>query len=105
LVARLAAALLQRLRHLTVEIDELTAELTTLLERLAPSLPAVPGCGVLTAAKVLGETAGVTRFRSRDAYALYSGVAPIPVWSSNHERHRLSRSATGNSTTPYTASA
>jgi transposase len=54
----------------------------------------MPGCGALTAAKIIGETAGVDRFKSRDAYARYNGTAPLPVWSSNKTRHRLSR--TGN---------
>lgn len=55
---------------------------------------AIPGCGALTAAKILGETAGVDRFRSKDAYARHNGTAPLPVWSSNKPHHRLSR--TGN---------
>jgi transposase len=46
---------------------------------------------VLSAAKILGETGGVTRFRSSDAYARHNGTAPIPVWSSNTHRFRLSR--------------
>ena len=61
---------------------------------LAPTLLAIPGCGVLTAAKILGETAGVDRFNSKDAFARHNGTAPLPVWSSNQARHRLSR--TGN---------
>jgi len=44
-----------------------------------------------TAAKIVGETADIRRFRSKDAFARYSGTAPLPVWSSNHPRHRLSR--------------
>ncbi|MER7471689.1 transposase [Micromonospora sp. NPDC000018] len=48
----------------------------------------------MTAAKILGETAGITRFRSAAAYARHNGTAPLPVWSSNRARHRLSR--TGN---------
>ncbi|GAA4262803.1 hypothetical protein GCM10022255_101600 [Dactylosporangium darangshiense] len=59
-----------------------------------PALIALPGCGALTAAEILGETAGVTRFRSAAAYARHNGTAPLPVWSSNRARHRLSR--TGN---------
>jgi transposase len=93
-VARLARRLLDRPRQLTTEINELTIELTALIETLAPALLAVPGCGVLTAAKILGETAGVDRFTSKDAYARHTGTAPLPVWSSNKARHRLSR--TGN---------
>ena len=94
LVARIARALVAHGRRLTVEIDQLHAEITDLAERLAPSLLAVPGCGALTAAKIVGETAGVGRFKSRDAYARHNGTAPLPVWSSNKARHRLSR--TGN---------
>jgi transposase len=63
-------------------------------QTLAPSLLEICGCGPLTAAKILGETAGVERFRSSDAYARHNGTAPLPVWSSNRSRHRLSR--TGN---------
>lgn len=52
---------------------------------------ALVGCGALTAAKILGETAGVRRFRSRAAFARHNGTAPIPVWSGNNDRHRLNR--------------
>jgi hypothetical protein len=52
-----------------------------LVRHLAPALLAVPGCGVLGAAMILGETAGVGRFRSKDADARFTGTAPIPVWS------------------------
>ena len=94
LVARLARTLVARCRDLTTEIDQLTAEITELVERLAPSLIAIPGCGPLTAAKIVGETAGVDRFRTKDTFARHNGTAPLPVWSSNKARHRLSR--TGN---------
>jgi transposase len=36
----------------------------------------------------------VRRFRSASAYARHNGTAPLPVWSGNRIRHRLSR--TGN---------
>ena len=49
------------------------------------------GCATLTAAKIIGETADVNRFRSRRAYARHNGTAPVPVWSGNRHRHRLSR--------------
>nr|WP_306307692.1 IS110 family transposase [Nocardia araoensis] len=61
---------------------------------MAPSLLAIVGCAALTAAKILGETAGADRFRSKDAFARHNGTAPLPVSSSNRARHRLSR--TGN---------
>jgi transposase len=42
---------------LTVEIDELTAEITAGVATVAPSLLAIVGCEPLTAAKIVGETA------------------------------------------------
>jgi transposase len=93
-VARLARGLADRCRELGLQITELTAEITKLVSAMAPALIAIPGCGALTAAKILGETAGIERFKSKDAYARHNGTAPMPVWSSNNARHRLSR--TGN---------
>lgn len=46
---------------------------------------------MLTAAKLVAESAGIDRFRSRAAFARWNGTAPIPVWTGN-ERFRLSRS-------------
>jgi transposase len=40
---------------------------------------------------ILGETAGVGRFRSKDAYARFTGTAP-PVWSGDPRgKMRLNR--------------
>ena len=55
-----------------------------------PALLVIPGCGVLSAALIVGETAGVYRFRDKDAFAGFSGTAPVPVWSgSSHGKVRL----------------
>lgn len=82
-VARIAAELVARCRELTIQINSLERELRDLVRVLAPALLAVPGCGVLGAAAIIGETAGARRFRSRDAFARFTGTAPIPVWSGN----------------------
>jgi hypothetical protein len=60
---------------------ELTAEFTGLIAVQAPALIAIPGCTALTVAKILGETAGVGRFRSKGTYARHNGTAPLPVWA------------------------
>lgn len=91
-VGRIARELLIRIRELTVTINALEREIARLVAGLSPSLLALTGCGPLTAAKLVGETAGVGRFRSRAAFARHNGSAPLPVWSGNTERHRLSRS-------------
>jgi transposase len=93
-VARIARELVARIRDLTATIDHLEREIRRLVAELAPSLLALQGCGPLTAAKLVGEAAGIGRFRSAAAFARHNGTAPLPVWSGNTERHRLSR--TGN---------
>jgi transposase len=93
-VARLAADLTARIAALTTDVNALEKEISVLVRRLAPSLLALPGVAALTAAKIVGQTADVRRFKSKDAYARHNGTAPLPVWSANQTRHRLSR--TGN---------
>jgi transposase len=87
--ARIGRDLLSRIRELTCAITALAVEIRTLTANVAPTLLALPGCGALIAAKIMGETSGVTRFRSRAAFANHNGTAPIPVWSGNVVRHRL----------------
>jgi transposase len=89
--ARVGRDLLARIRELTVAINGLGREIEGRTKVLAPSLLALAGCGYLTAAKIIGETGGVARFRSRAAFANHTGTAPIPVWSGNTVRHRLNR--------------
>jgi transposase len=93
-VARIARELVGRIRELTAAINGLEREIGRLVEELSPSVLALTGCGPLTAAKLVGETAGIGRFRSAAAFARHNGTAPLEVWSGNAERHRLSR--TGN---------
>ena len=94
MVARIARDLVARIRELTVQERALEREITTMVKKLAPRLLALPGVGALIAAKIVAETADIRRFRSKDAFARHNGTAPLPVWSSNRVRHRLSR--TGN---------
>jgi len=102
MVAQIAAELLTRCRQMTRQINDLEDQIRDRARVLAPSLLEVPGCGVLSAAVVVGETAGTHRFHSKDAYARFNGTAPIPVWSAQ-ERVRLSTAAgTAPSTPPYT---
>ena len=94
LVARLARELVGHCQELTVEIRALEREIGERVSTLAPSLLSICGCGALTAAKIVGETASIERFRSADAYARHNGTAPLPASSADRMRHRLSR--TGN---------
>jgi transposase len=90
-VAEVARREVTRIRQLTQEANQLERDITRRVTDLAPSLLAIPGCGALTAAKLIGEAADITRFTNRDAYAMWAGAAPIPVWSANPNRFRLNR--------------
>lgn len=94
MVARIARDLVHRIRELTVEANALEVEIEERVHCIAPGLLRLSGAGALTAAKIVAETADVRRFRSKDAFARHNGTAPLPVWSGNRVRHRLSR--TGN---------
>jgi len=88
---RIARDELRRLRELTQMIKTLQAEIAELVGRLAPDLVAEPGCGPLTAAKLVGEIAGAERFSSDAKLARAAGIAPIPISSGKTNRHRLDR--------------
>jgi transposase len=90
-VARIARELVAGIRELTRAIDALEREIAGLAITLSPTLLELAGCGSLGAAKLVGETARAGRFRSAAAFARHNGTAPLPVWSGNVERHRLSR--------------
>ena len=51
----------------------------------------IPGCGALTAAKIVAETGNPDRFRNEACFAMHAGVAPIPASSGRTNRHRLAR--------------
>jgi len=89
--ARISRDLVLRIRELTSAIDALEREIQVRTMGLAPALLGLAGCGPLSAAKLVGETGGIDRFRSRAAFAAHNGTAPVPVWSGNIVRHRLNR--------------
>jgi transposase len=90
ITAEIARELVEDIRRANQRANALERRISQLVEPLVPTLLALVGCGALTAAKIVGETAGMGRFRSRGAYARHNGSAPIPVWSGS-ERHRLNR--------------
>ena len=91
MVARLAAEIVTDVRAATVRITALEREITARVERACPALLGLPGCGALTAAKIVGETANPGRFRSEACFAMHSGTAPVPASSGRTNRHRLAR--------------
>jgi transposase len=88
---RIARELVARCRSLTKAIDELNQELERRTAAVAPALLEVPGCGAITAAKLLGEIGPISRFKTDAQLARHSGVAPLEASSGKNQRHRLDR--------------
>ncbi len=88
---RIAREQISGLRGLNRAIEQLTAELAELVTAHRPRLLAEQGCGALTAAILIGHTAGNERFRSDAAFGLQTGTAPIPCSSGKRTQHRLNR--------------
>lgn len=98
-IVEIARDLLEDISALTRRINELERRMDKLVRTQHPTLLTIPGLGVLGAAMIIDETAGVHRFKSKDAYARFNGTAPVPVWSGNKVKVRLSRG--GNRTINY----
>jgi transposase len=79
------------IRARTRRIRELERELGILVAQKAPQLLELPGCGVLTAARIVGDVGDISRFASDAKLARLAGIAPIPVSSGMRDRHRLDR--------------
>jgi len=88
---RIARELVGRCRGLTRTILALERELRTAAAQTAPALLALPGCGAVSAAKLLGEIGPIERFETDAQLARHAGVAPLEASSGKHRRHRLDR--------------
>ncbi|MGH7477898.1 MAG: IS110 family transposase [Longimicrobiales bacterium] len=89
---RLTVQALDRLTALERDAGKLEREIRDLLRaRRCTHLLAICGVGPIVAAKILGETRGVGRFRNAAAYAAHTGTAPVPASSGRTHRHRLNR--------------
>src|SRR5581483_110069 len=88
---RIARDLLARCKTLTRSILALDRELHQRTQTLAPRLLELPGCGPLSAAKLLCEIGPIDRFPSDAQLARHAGVAPLDASSGKHQRHRLDR--------------
>lgn len=86
---RIARDEIRRIGDLTKTIGELHDEMGGLVAQVAPQLLAERGVGVLIAAKLIGEIAGIDRFASDARLARLAGCAPIPASSGRTDRHRL----------------
>ena len=96
--ARLSPHVRRALADMTAEIAELNRHVTELdstirelVTPLAPALLQITGISYNSAAVLITEVGDITRFPTSAKLARYTGCAPIPVYSSGKERHRLHR--------------
>jgi transposase len=88
---RVAKQQLRRVNEISKEQKELFDELTVLLQAHSPELLKQQSIGTVTAAVIIGRTAGAKRFRSESCFARHTGTAPVPASSGKTVRHRLDR--------------
>jgi transposase len=88
---RICRELLREIRKANREVKALERELTERVTQRSPQLLELPGCGTLSAATIIAETAGPGRFPTEAKLARTAGVAPIPASSGQRQRHRLDR--------------
>jgi transposase len=84
--------LVRDVRSLDRQLKAIAAQMTAALDDYDNQLLEVDGIGPVLAVRLIGRTGRPSRFRSSDAFASYTGVAPIEVSSGQRVTHRLSRS-------------
>lgn len=87
----LAADLIAEIRALDRRITKAACDITAAMDSSGSTLTELSGIGTLNAAKILARVGAVQRFRSADAFASYTGTAPIAASLGDVTRHRLSR--------------
>jgi transposase len=88
---RVSRDLINQIRQSLRQERNLQKEIADLVNDQAPQLLDIPGCGPLTAGRLIAETAGPNRFKTDAQFARLAGVAPIPASTANNNRHRLDR--------------
>ena len=92
-VPSVRTAIANRECHRIEELNEaehaLRAELGRLIAHLCPALLEIPGCGVISAATLLGRVPNASAYPTDGHFARLAGVAPIVRGSGPTQRHRL----------------
>lgn len=68
--------LLQQVSFLKEQLDELTIEITHILEHVPQQITTIPGVGAVTAAAIIGELGDLTRFPNVASVIAYAGLDP-----------------------------
>jgi transposase len=85
----LARDLLADLRRIDQRLKDNEAQTRDALAATGTTLTKIHGLGTVLAAKILGHVGDITRFRTADHFASYTGTAPLDASSGDQTRHRL----------------
>jgi transposase len=89
--AELLRRRLGELSRLEGEIVAMDRRIEAMVRSVGTTLTDIPGVGWFIAAKILGEVGDPSRVRSKAAFAVLSGTAPLSASSGQTHRHRLNR--------------
>lgn len=64
------------IRELTVEIDEIDAEINKMMDSIASPITTIPGIGYSMGAMIISEIGDFSRFSSPDKILAYAGLSP-----------------------------
>ena len=84
---RYVRRLLDRLQIYAIQIKEIDEELKSQAEEHFPYLLSYPGCGAVTAAKLIAYVKDIDRFPSEKQLAKYAGIAPRKYESGKQKRN------------------
>jgi transposase len=79
------------IRRLNTKIADAEKQIAGKIKESGTNLIALQGIGFVIAAKVLGEVGDPARIRSKSAFAMLTGTAPLEASSGATKRHRLNR--------------
>ena len=89
--ARLIRERIGEIRRLTKKIADVERQIDGKVNESGTTLTSLHGIGFVIAAKILGEVGDPARIRSKGAFAMLTGTAPIEASSGATKRHRLNR--------------
>jgi transposase len=79
------------IRRLSKKVAVIEKQIAAKVKEAGTSLMALQGIGFVIAAKILGEVGDPARIRSKAAFAMLTGTAPLEASSGATKRHRLNR--------------
>lgn len=79
------------IRRVTKKVADVEKLIAKKVKESATTLTAQHGIGFVIAAKILGEVGDPSRIRSKGAFAMLTGTAPLEASSGATKRHRLNR--------------